>query len=115
MTRSEFFDEAWVAWVEESDGVVSMDLMLTRVGVSGRARLTLPVANVRDALATVVAVLYADEVLLRGAVEVHLGQHPPRADCAPPLLVQSKRDRVAVHAKCATPAKQVSCARRHRR
>ena len=120
MSRSDFLGDGWTATVEVRDGVVELTVLLAGVGVPATARLVLPLAHVGESLATLVAVLYGDELLLRGAVEVHLGQHLRRADSASPapLLVHSKRDRVAVRsskASGATCAKQVPCTRRHRR
>jgi hypothetical protein len=113
MTRSEFFDEAWAAWVEADEHIVTVEVMLTGVGVAGRARLTLPAGHVRDALAALVAVLYGDEELLRHAVRVHLEQHPAVPEVS--LSTSAKQAGVASVAKRAVRAKLPSCARRSRR
>lgn len=103
MSRSAFLGEGWNAEVEVIDGVVSIDLMLVGIGVSGRAQLVLPVGGTKESLATLVAALYADEELLRHAVRVHLDQHSVRPGC------------VAGVASIAKRAKSAPCAGRFRR
>jgi hypothetical protein len=110
MSRSEFFDEAWSASVEVEGDTVTIDLLLLGLGASGRARLVLPVRGTSDALAALAAVVYAEELLLRHAVRVHLEQHPP----AEPKLRRSVSD-VARVAGVARLAVQRTCAGRSRR
>ena len=107
MTRSEFFDDAWSASVEVDGETAVVEVMLIGVGVAGRARLALPAGSYADALAELVAVLYADEQLLRHAVRVHLDQRP--------LKNPKVAANVAGVASVARIAKQPPCAGRGRR
>ncbi len=107
--RSEFFDEGWCATVEQDGDTVTVEFMLVDIGISGRARLVLPVRSYADALAGLVAVLYADEQLLRHAVRVHLEQHR-----TVPLKRRSSVAGVAGVADVASVAVQRTCARRSR-
>lgn len=104
MGRSEFLGDGWTATVEVRGGVIEVTVLLAGVGIPASARLVLPLAHAGESLATLVAVLYSDELLLRSAVEVHLGQHPQ------PVAVSARN---TAHAKNTTRAGSSTCSRRN--
>ena len=121
---SEFIGEGWSAVVTASEASIEVRLLLIGVAASGMAVLTLPVRHHAEAMKAMTNVLFADEMLLAAAVDVHLGQHPvPRAgrrSTSEPLQfagaaqVLSTRSVKSSKAKQATLSVKPPCAR-HRR
>ncbi len=110
-SRSAFIGDGWNAEVEVIDGVVTIDLLLVGIGVSGRAQLFLPVGDSGEGLATLVEALYADQLLLAEAVRVHFAQHglaPRRTTC-------KQVEEPTAHTTRTTRTRSSACTTRRRR
>ncbi len=119
---SSFLGDGWNAAVTSSEGSIEVRVLLVGVAVSGMAVLTLPLRSRAGSLKALANTVFADEVLLAAAIEVHIGNHPLIGDGAPrsvlaPLQFTTSASVQAMRAKKSARAKrskQASCARQRR-